>query len=64
MKESAAMTSVQEDQEDTRLPQVRTRSNAAAMDTEIKEKNHLLSEGLWYTGISSKIPSPSLLTLK
>lgn len=44
MKESAAMTSVQEDQEDTR--QVRTRSNAAAMDTEIKEKNHLLSEGL------------------
>jgi len=46
MKESAAMTSVQEDQEDTRLPQVRTRSNAAAMDTEIKEKNHLLSEGL------------------
>jgi len=43
---------------------VRTRSNATAIGTETKERIFIPSEGLRYTGISSKIPSPPLPTLK
>ena len=43
---------------------MRTRPNAAAMDTEVKEKSCLPSGGLKKAGIPSKIPLPPLPTLK
>jgi len=59
--ESTAMTAKQQG---PRLQQVRIRSNATAMGTEKKEKSCLLSKGLRYAGISSKIPLLPLLTFK
>jgi len=51
--ESTAMTKVQQG---PRLQLERICSNATAMDTEIKGRSSLPSEGLRYRGISSKIP--------
>jgi len=56
---STAMTA---EQQSSRPQQARTHSNATAMGTETKERSHLPSEGLRYTGISSKIPLPPLPT--
>ena len=59
--EIAAMTA---EQQVPSLHQVRVFSNATAIGTETKERSYLPAEGLRYTGISSKMPSPPLLTLK
>jgi len=47
-----------------RLQQVRIRPNAAAMDTETKERSCLSLEGFREAGISREKPSPPLPTLK
>ena len=52
------------EQQDPRLQQARTCSNATALGTEIKERSCLPSEGWTQAGISSKIPLPALPTLK
>jgi len=59
--ESAARTA---EQQGSRLQWMGIYSNATTIGTEIKERSCLPSEGLTYTGVSTKIPSPPLPTLK
>ena len=58
-----AMQSTAE-QQGPRLQQIQIYSNTTAVITNIKERSYLPSEGLRYIGISSRIPLPSLPTLK